>query len=91
MTTRVTEPSSGALRTGVRSVPEIVDDIRKNGYGVVDDVIPAERVGEIRREVVEAQRVHHEEAEAELAKIRARGHRVGVQGVAGLKQAINAT
>ena len=91
MTTRVTEISSGALRTGVRSVPEIVDDIRKNGYSVVDGVIPGERVGEIRREVVEAQRAHHEEAEAELAKIRSRGHRVGVQGVAVLKQAINAT
>jgi ectoine hydroxylase-related dioxygenase (phytanoyl-CoA dioxygenase family) len=70
---------------------DIVSDIKKNGYSVVEGVIPAEHAAEICREIVAVQRAHHEEAEAELAKIRARGHRVGVEGVALLKQAINAT
>jgi ectoine hydroxylase-related dioxygenase (phytanoyl-CoA dioxygenase family) len=75
----------------MQNVSEIFEDIKANGYSIVENVIPADRVDEIRREVVEAQRAHHAEAEAELAKIRARGHRVGVEGVALLKQAINAT
>jgi len=70
---------------------EIVSHIEQFGYCIVEDVIPAEDVDDVRRQVVAAQRAHHEQAEAELAKTRARGHRIGVQGVGLLKQAINAT
>ena len=73
------------------NVSEIVAGIKKDGYSIVEGVIPADAVDDIRREVVAAQQAHHEEAEAELAKIRARGHRVGAAGVGVLKQAINAT
>ena len=64
----------------MRDILAIVDSIKHSGYSVVEDVIPVEKAGEVRREVVEAQGAHHEQAEAELAKIRARGHRVGVEG-----------
>jgi ectoine hydroxylase-related dioxygenase (phytanoyl-CoA dioxygenase family) len=73
------------------NVSEIVSRIREAGYCVVEGVIPAHEVDGIRRQVVAVQRAHHGEAEAELAKTRSRGHRVGVQGVGVLKQAINAT
>ncbi len=73
------------------NVSEIAAGIKKDGYSIVEGVIPADAVDNIRREVVAAQQAHHEEAEAELAKIRARGHRVGAAGVGVLKQAINAT
>ena len=71
--------------------PQIVSQIKQEGYCVVDGVIPPDQIDEIRTAVVAAQRARHREAEAELAKTRARGHRVGVEGVALLKQAINAT
>ena len=70
---------------------EIVSDIEQFGYCIVEDVIPADEVDDVRRQVVKAQQAHHEQAEAELAKTRSRGHRVGVLGVGLLKQAINAT
>ena len=73
------------------NIPEIVSLIEQDGYCVVENVIPADRVGELRKQVVAAQRAHHEHAEAELAKTRARGHRIGVAGVGLLKQVINAT
>ncbi len=71
--------------------PEIVSWIGEQGYCVVPGVIPPGQVKRIREEVVAAQAAHHAEAEAELAKIRVRGYRVGVEGVAVLKQAINST
>ena len=72
-------------------VSELVARIRRSGYCIVEHAVPATEVGDVRRQVVAAQRAHHAEAEAELAKTRARGHRVGVQGVGVLKQVVNAT
>ena len=71
--------------------PEFVARISQFGFCVVEDVIPANEVGDVRRQVVEAQEAQHAEAEAELAQTRARGHRIGVPGVGLLKQVINAT
>ena len=73
------------------NIADIVAGIERDGYSVVQGVIPDDVVGGVCREVVAVQRAHHEQAEAEKAKTRARGHRIGVQGVAGLRQVINAT
>ena len=75
----------------MKEVGDIVEAVERDGFCIVEDVIPARQVDEIRDAVVAAQRAHHEEAEAELARTRARGHRIGVEGVAVLKQVINAT
>ena len=72
-------------------ISEFIDSIHRTGYCIVPDVIPANEVDDVRRQVVAAQQDHHAEAEAELAKTRARGHRIGVPGVGLLKQVINAT
>ena len=65
--------------------------IGRSGYCVVPEVIPATKVGPVRQEVVAAQRAHAHAAAAELARTRARGHRVGAAGVDNLRQVINAT
>ena len=72
-------------------VSELVSRICEAGYCIVEDVIPADRTEDVCRQVVAAQQAHHAQSEEELARIRARGHRVGVPGVGLLKQAINAT
>lgn len=72
-------------------ISEFVSDIQQSGYCVIEDVIPADKVDSIRRQVVAAQQAHNAEAEAELAKTRARGHRIGARGVGTLKQVVNAT
>ena len=73
------------------STEEKLHQLKMNGYCVLEGIIPDDKVDEIRESVVAAQAAHHAKAEAELAKIRARGHRVGVQGVANLKGVINET
>ena len=73
------------------STKEKLHQLKMNGYCVLEGIIPADKIDGIRESVVAAQAAHHEKAEAELAKIRARGHRVGVQGVANLRGIINET
>ena len=68
-----------------------INQIVEEGFTVIDDVIPGDRVPAIRDEIVEAQRRDNERTEAEFAKIRARGHRIGAKGVAALRQVINET
>jgi len=72
-------------------VSEFAASIRHKGYCIVENVIPASEVDDIRLRVVAAQQAHHAEAEAELVKTRARAHRIGVPGVDLLKQVLNAT
>ena len=62
-----------------------------NGYCVLEGIIPNDKIDDVRESVVAAQAAHHEKAEAELTKTRARGHRVGVQGVANMRGVINET
>ncbi len=62
-----------------------------DGFCVVEGVIPAGVVDEVRDSVVAAQARRSEESEKRLAATRARGHRLGVAGVAPLKQVINET
>jgi len=75
----------------MQDVSQIAKSIQDSGYCVVENVIPADRIDAIRGEVVAAQLAHHAQAEAELARTRARGHRIGVEGVGVLKQVVNAT
>lgn len=73
------------------SIEEKLHQLKMNGYCVLEGIIPENKIDAVRESVVAAQAVHHEKAEAELAKTRSRGHRVGVQGVANLRGVINET
>jgi ectoine hydroxylase-related dioxygenase (phytanoyl-CoA dioxygenase family) len=68
-----------------------INQIIEDGYSVVDGVIPGDQVASIRDEIIEVQQRNNERTEAEFAKIRARGHRIGARGVAALRQVINET
>lgn len=70
---------------------ERIRRLKTDGFCVIERVIPDDQVDQVRQSVVEAQARRHAEAEAELAATRARGHRVGVMGVANLRQVINQT
>tara|TARA_Y100001934_G_scaffold102805_2_gene126381 strand:+ start:2371 stop:3327 length:957 start_codon:yes stop_codon:yes gene_type:complete len=87
----VTEFSALSQGQDPMDVSELAANIQHKGYCIVEDVIPANEVDDVRLQVVAAQQAHHAEAEAELAKTRARGHRIGVPGVGLLKQVLNAT
>ena len=65
--------------------------VREDGFCIVEDIIPEDKIDEVHDSVVQAQASHHERAEAELARTRTRGHRIGTQGVGTLKQIINET
>ncbi len=73
------------------STEEKLHQLKMNGYCVLEGIIPDDKIDGVRESVVTAQTVHHEKAEAELAKTRSRGHRVGVQGVANMRGVINET
>ena len=61
------------------------------GFYVVENVIPEDEVDAVRQAIVAAQARKHAESEAALAATRAKGHRVGAEGVASLRQVINET
>jgi len=63
--------------------------IERDGFCVVEGVIPAGQVQAINAELLAALEGNRERSEGELAKTRSRGHRIGTPGVAVLKQAIN--
>jgi ectoine hydroxylase-related dioxygenase (phytanoyl-CoA dioxygenase family) len=65
--------------------------LNQDGFCVLPNIIPADQVGAICQDIVNIQQTHNANAEAELAKTRARGHRVGAQGVSNLRQIINHT
>lgn len=71
------------------SITEQLRQLQVDGLCVVENVIPANKVDAIRDDIVAVQRAHAARAEAELAKTRARGHRIGVTGVGNFKQVIN--
>lgn len=70
---------------------QIVRQIRMSGYVVLENVIPTEKVGEIREDVVQIQKEHEAESMARQEATRAKGHRIGAKGVGVLKQVINYT
>lgn len=73
------------------SVSHILEKLKRDGFYVVENVIPEDEVDAVRQAIVTAQAQKHAESEAALAATRARGHRVGAEGVASLRQVINET
>ncbi len=67
----------------------LINRIERDGYALVEGVIPAAVVDGICADLVSAVEGNRAHAEAELAKTRGRGHRIGTPGVANLKQIIN--
>ena len=65
--------------------------IEMDGFCVLEDVIPADVVGDVRESVVAAQEAKREEAAADQEKTRAQGHRIGNPGVASMRQVLNET
>lgn len=73
---------------------ETNDDVRRvrqDGFTILPGVIPATAIDDVRSQVVAAQRAGNEQAAAERAAIQAKGHRVGVDGVDGMRGIINHT
>ena len=71
------------------AVDALQRQIERDGFCVVEGVIPAGEVQAINAELLAALEGNRERSEGELAKTRSRGHRIGTPGVAVLKQAIN--
>ena len=65
--------------------------IRKRGYTILDGVIPATAIDEVRETVADALARNRERDAAEQEAIRKLGHRVGVEGVDGMRGVINET
>ena len=63
--------------------------IERDGFCVLEGLIPAAEVGAICDEMIAAVERNREASEARLAKTRSRGHRIGNPGVATLRQIIN--
>ncbi|MDP6702680.1 MAG: hypothetical protein QGH25_23710, partial [Candidatus Latescibacteria bacterium] len=57
-------------------------EVERDGFCVVEGVIPAGEVQAINAELLAALECNRERSEAELAKTRSRGHRIGTPGVA---------
>ncbi len=73
------------------SVLSVVHQLRRDGFCVIEDVIPKEHIATVCEGVVAAQTRGHAQSEAARAATRAKGHRIGVDGVASLRQVINET
>ena len=73
------------------STAHILTHLDRDGFYVIEGVIPDDRVDAVREAVVEAQARCYEESEARKAATRSRGHRIGAQGVVSLKQVLNET
>ena len=71
------------------AVDALQRQIERDGFCVVEGVIPAGELQAINAELLAALESNRERSEGELAKTRSRGHRIGTPGVAVLKQAIN--
>ena len=63
--------------------------IERDGFCVIEQVIPEAVVGEICAELAAVVERNRQHSDATLAEIRRRGHRIGTPGVANLKQVIN--
>ncbi len=72
-------------------VGEWVERIERDGFCIIDGVIPSGEVAAICAEVARVQARHHAESEQQKEATRARGHRIGARGVGSMRQVINAT
>jgi ectoine hydroxylase-related dioxygenase (phytanoyl-CoA dioxygenase family) len=71
------------------TVEQIVAEIRSRGYSVVEGVIPADRAGSIRDDILELHEVEAEANRRREEEIKSKGHRVGARGVSGTVMVIN--
>jgi ectoine hydroxylase-related dioxygenase (phytanoyl-CoA dioxygenase family) len=62
-----------------------------DGFCVIENVIPADKIDDVRKQVVQVQSEHAADSEEEMKKTRSRGHRIGNKGVGNLRQVINHT
>ncbi len=67
----------------MQTVDQILVDIEVQGYSVIQEVIPAERVTAVRESVYAAHQIRAEEANAKAQAVRAQGHRLGGRRSAG--------
>ena len=72
-------------------IADAVRRVRQDGFTILEGVIPADRVDGVRSALVDAQLRQREASAAAQAAIRAKGHRVGVEGVAGSRGIVNET
>lgn len=73
------------------AIQEILSHLKLEGFCIVENVIPKDKVGEVRDSVIAAidkEKIRMDEAQA---KIRGRGHRIGVAGVHSVLQLIRET
>ena len=63
--------------------------IERDGFCVLDQVIPADSLGTVCDELLAAVKRNRQDSEAEKVKTQGRGHRIGTPGVASMKQMIN--
>ena len=65
--------------------------LKLDGFCVLEGIISADQVDAIGRDIVATQAAHDAASQADQAKTRSRGHRIGARGVGALKQVINFT
>ena len=69
-------------------VQEILRHLRLEGFCILENVIPEDKVEEVRDSVVEVIDKEKDRAAAAVAKVRAKGHRIGASGVNNVSQLI---
>jgi len=72
-------------------IEENLKELEMDGYCILKNIIPDEEIDGVRESLVTAQTRRNEQSKAEMEKTRARGHRIGTQGVGVLNQVINET
>ena len=70
-------------------MPTYKQRIERDGFCVIEQVIPEVVVGDICAELAAVVERNRQHSDAKLAEIRRRGHRIGTPGVAQFKQVIN--
>ena len=65
----------------MQRVDEILGHLDEEGYCIIEEVIPPDKVGGIRDSVFATHKTQAEEADANAAKLRGQGHRIGATGV----------
>ena len=73
----------------MQTVDEILGHLGVEGYCIIEEVIPPEKVGGIRDSVFGSHKTQAEEADAKADKVRGQGHRIGATGVRGVVGLLN--
>ena len=68
---------------------EILNHLDVEGYAIIEGVIPASEIVQVRENVAAGLRQQREEAEEKASDIRSKGHRIGGAGIQALPGIIN--